>query len=57
MLVANPTFSPQTITAEVSTAQIAPTILSALGLDPMSLDAVKAEGTRILPEVWAQLQK
>jgi hypothetical protein len=57
MLVENPSFSPQTITTDVSTAQIAPTILSALGLDPSSLDAVKAEGTRTLPEVWSQLQK
>jgi hypothetical protein len=34
---------------QVHTAQIAPTILDALGLDPDSLDAVKAEGTQPLP--------
>jgi hypothetical protein len=29
----------------------------ALGLDPAALDAVKAEGTPVLPEVGAQLAK
>jgi hypothetical protein len=33
----------------VATAQIAPTILVALGLDPLALDAVRAEGTQPLP--------
>jgi hypothetical protein len=32
-----------------ATAQIAPTILAMLGLDPTALDAVRAEGTRPLP--------
>jgi hypothetical protein len=31
--------------------------LKALGLDPKALDAVKAEGTPVLPEVAAQLEK
>jgi len=29
--------------------QIAPTILNALGLDPQALNAVRREGTTILP--------
>jgi hypothetical protein len=33
----------------VTTAQIAPTILALLGLDPDRLDAVRLEGTRALP--------
>jgi hypothetical protein len=33
----------------VKTEQIAPTILRLLGLDPQSLDAVRIEGTRVLP--------
>lgn len=57
MLIGNPTFSPKTITADVSTAQIAPTILEALGLDPLQLSAVRIEGTQTLPEVAAQLNK
>jgi hypothetical protein len=37
--------------------QVAPTIVKALGLDPATLDAVKVEGTPVLPEVDAQLEK
>lgn len=33
----------------VETTQIAPTILSLLGLDPNALEAVQIEGTRVLP--------
>ncbi len=38
-----------TVATPVETTQIAPTILSALGLDPRSLKAVRLEGTRVLP--------
>jgi hypothetical protein len=51
LLLSNPYFSSNTVTAEVQTAQVAPTILSALGLDPRSLEAVRAEGTPVLPAV------
>jgi arylsulfatase A-like enzyme len=37
------------VTASVETTQIAPTILDLLGLNPQSLQAVKAEGTKVLP--------
>jgi arylsulfatase A-like enzyme len=40
---------PGVIDRPVGTIQIAPTILSLLGLDPNSLQAVRAEGTRALP--------
>jgi hypothetical protein len=33
----------------VETAQIAPTILAVLGLDPNKLTAVQDEGTQVLP--------
>ena len=33
----------------METAQIAPTILEALGLDPEKLTAVQKEGTQVLP--------
>jgi hypothetical protein len=49
LLVSNPTFAARTVTSFVETMQVAPTILHALGLDPNSLDAVKKEGTPILP--------
>lgn len=55
MLVSNPGFTPQTVAATVTTMQVAPTIMRALGLDPQALDAVRAEGTQVLPEVAAQL--
>ncbi len=57
LLVANPAFTAQTVSATTRTAQVAPTILQALGLNPAALDAAKAEGTSALPEVAAQLSK
>ena len=57
LLVANPGFAAQTVSAQTATAQVAPTILMALGLDPRALDAVRAEGTAVLPEVEAHLAK
>jgi hypothetical protein len=57
LLVANPAFTAQTVSATTRTAQVAPTILQALGLNPQVLDAVNAEGTTTLPEVGAQLSK
>lgn len=55
MLVANPRFRPSTVWATTTTTQVAPTILKALGLDPTALDAVREEGTPVLPEVASQL--
>ena len=49
MLVSNPKLRTRTITSFVETIQVAPTILQLLGLDPHSLDAVRIEGTPILP--------
>jgi Type I phosphodiesterase / nucleotide pyrophosphatase len=51
LLVSNPSFCAQTVTTPVLTLQIAPTILKALGLDPSALDAVRAEGTPVLPSL------
>jgi hypothetical protein len=51
MLVANPAFAPATINSPVETAQVAPTILSLLGLDPNALDGVRNEGTQVLPGI------
>jgi Type I phosphodiesterase / nucleotide pyrophosphatase len=55
LLVAHPGFRAQTVSDATTTAQVAPTILKALGLNPAALDAVRAEGTPVLPEVAAQL--
>ena len=51
MLLSNPKFHAKTITSPVETTQVAPTILTALGLDPNDLQAVKIEGTQVLPGV------
>jgi hypothetical protein len=51
LLVSNPGISPRTIHSFVETAQVAPTILQILGLDPNKLDAVRQEGTPVLPAV------
>ena len=57
LLVANPGFTAHTVSAVVATRQVAPTIVKVLGLNPVALDAVRAEGTPVLPEVTAQLAK
>jgi hypothetical protein len=57
LLVSHPGFQAQTVSADTATRQVAPTILQALGLNPEALDAVKAEGTPVLSEVWSQLTK
>jgi hypothetical protein len=51
LLLSNPSFRRTTVSASVGTAQVAPTILQALGLDPSALDAVRIEGTGVLPAV------
>ncbi len=51
LLLSNPSFKPRTVFSEVGTLQVAPTILKALGLDPLKLDGVRLEGTGLLPGV------
>ena len=50
LLLSNPNYTAKTVVAEVGTAQVAPTILKALGIDPTLLDAVRIEGTSVLPD-------
>ncbi len=49
LLVANPQILARTITAATQTSQVAPTILNVLGFKPGDLDAVRQEGTQVLP--------
>jgi hypothetical protein len=49
LLVANPCLTRRAITSAVETAQVAPTILKAMGLDPRTLQGVLLEGTQVLP--------
>ena len=50
LLISNPAFPAHEIHASVQTAQIAPTILRLLKLDPEKLKAVQIEKTQPLPE-------
>lgn len=49
LLVSNPGLRPRTIMRQVSTTQVAPTILRALDIDPDMLQSVRKEGTKVLP--------
>ncbi len=49
LLVSYPSASPRTIKTPVLNQQVAPTIIKALGLDPMELQAVKQEQISVLP--------
>ncbi|WP_104821149.1 alkaline phosphatase family protein [Kitasatospora sp. MMS16-BH015] len=50
LLVAGPGRDGERVTSRVETTQVAPTILQFLGLNPRALDAVRLEGTRVLPD-------
>jgi arylsulfatase A-like enzyme len=49
LIVSNPEFDRRTVKTLVATSQVAATILKALGIDPEELDAVRKEGTPVLP--------
>ena len=51
MLVSNPGLETRHVDSFVETTQVAPTILQLLGFDPSDLDAVKSEGTPVLPDL------
>ncbi len=51
LLLSNPGFTPKTVRTGVGTNQVAPTILKVLGINPSALDAVRIEGTNVLPAV------
>jgi hypothetical protein len=52
LLVSSPRLQPKSVHAWAETMQVAPTILRALGLDPSALDAVRSEGTHVLPDLF-----
>jgi hypothetical protein len=52
LLVAGASVEPHKVDDLVHTTQIAPTILRALGLPAENLQAVRKEGTRVLPELF-----
>ena len=56
MVVNGPGIRTQVESAAVETTQVAPTILSLLGLNPAALTAVRVEGTQVLPGLGAGRQ-
>ncbi len=52
LLVSMPSLERETVDDRVETTQVAPTVIKALGLDPALLDAVKKEGTKVLPGLF-----
>jgi Type I phosphodiesterase / nucleotide pyrophosphatase len=52
LLISNPHMEARTVHSFVETAQVAPTILKLLGLNPNALDAVRQEGTPVLPSLF-----
>jgi hypothetical protein len=53
LLVSSPDIhGARTVSSFVETSQVAPTILQLLGFDPRALDAVKVEGTPVLPGLF-----
>ena len=53
LLVSLPSMENKTVTRHVKTTQVAPTVIKALGLDPRLLQAVRQEGTQVLPRAIA----
>jgi hypothetical protein len=51
LIVSVPGYKPEIVLAPVTTTQIAPSILQMLRLDPSALDAVRLEGTNVLPSL------
>ena len=49
LVLSSAKLKPATVTEQVTNMQVAPTILKALGLNPSQLDAVRLEGTGVLP--------
>ena len=49
LIVSNPAIDSRVVKSPVTTSQVAPSILRALGLETEALDAVRKEGTVVLP--------
>jgi hypothetical protein len=49
LIVSSPALHPRTVKSPVATSQVAASILKALGIDPRELQAVRREGTQVLP--------
>jgi predicted AlkP superfamily pyrophosphatase or phosphodiesterase len=54
LIVSNPGIESQTVKSPVATSQVAASILEALGIDPSELQAVRNEGTKVLPYLFGE---
>jgi Type I phosphodiesterase / nucleotide pyrophosphatase len=57
LIVSNPDLHARTVKTPVSTSQVAASILKALGIDPGELQAVRKEGTTVLPFLFSDGEK
>src|SRR5258708_1278388 len=53
LIVSNPELHARVVKTPVATSQVAPSILKALGIDPNELQAVRHEGTPVLPLLFS----
>src|SRR5260370_10844280 len=53
LIVSNPALHSRTAKTPVATSQVAASILQALGIDPGELQAVRKEGTTVLPFLFS----
>ncbi len=53
LIVSNPALHSRTVKTPVATSQVAASILQALGIDPSELQAVRKEGTTVLPFLFS----
>jgi len=53
LMVSNPSLNAREVKTPVATSQVAASILKALGLDPRELQAVRREGTEVLPFLFS----
>jgi len=57
LIVSNPWLEAHTVKTLVLTSQVGATILEALGIDASKLDAVRKEGTTVLPFIFGDSDK
>jgi hypothetical protein len=57
LVVSNPGLHACTVTRRVTTTEVAPTILRALGLDPNALEGVHKESTKTLPGLKSESEE
>jgi len=53
LMVSNPSLNAREVKTPVATSQVAASILKALGIDPRELQAVRSEGTEVLPFLFS----